>query len=110
MAKVENYLNDLDTGIKTQDWELIIKIFDTSPSVEKVVLYGSRAKGNYKEYSDIDLTLIGKLNLMELQSIENQLYELNLPFIFDLSQYHVIKNVDLLDHIHRVGVVIFDRN
>ncbi|MFN9945187.1 MAG: nucleotidyltransferase domain-containing protein, partial [bacterium] len=30
------------------------------PEVEKAVLYGSRAKGNYKPGSDIDLTLFGE--------------------------------------------------
>ena len=29
------------------------------PEVEKAVLYGSRAKGNYKPGSDVDLTLLG---------------------------------------------------
>ena len=35
--------------------------FARLPNIEKVILYGSRAKGNYKTGSDIDITLLGKI-------------------------------------------------
>lgn len=97
------------TGINEQDWLLIIKVFKKHPLINKVVLYGSRAKGNYKPYSDIDIIIFGSMSLMQLQEIENQLYDLNLPYTFDVSQHHTIKNNDLLEHIHRVGIIIYEK-
>ena len=69
---------------------------------------GSRAKGTYRPGSDIDLTLKGAgLNLKILNRISNELDELLLPYSFDVSIYSQIENRDLIDHIQRVGVVIY---
>jgi len=71
-------------------------------------LYGSRAKGNYKNGSDIDLTLMGKnISHKDLLNISNQLDDIMTPYQFDLSIYSQINNVELLKHIDQVGVVFF---
>lgn len=79
-------------------------VFQSTPGVEKVVLYGSRAKGNYREGSDIDLTLFGQqLTYPLLVKLEAQLEELLLPYTFDLSLFSHLENEDLINHIDRVG-------
>lgn len=81
-------------------------IFQQYPEINKVLLYGSRAKGNYRPGSDIDLTLDAPtLTLTQMLSIESQIDDLMLPYKVDLSLLHQITNTDLLDHIHRVGVL-----
>ncbi|GIV41538.1 MAG: hypothetical protein KatS3mg034_0848 [Vicingaceae bacterium] len=98
-------------GLKITTIQSIQDVFKKYPEVEKAILYGSRAKGNYKPGSDIDLTLIGdKLNLTILQKIENELDDLLLPYKIDLSIHKQIKNIELLEHIARVGIIFFDRN
>ena len=88
----------------------IRSVFKASPLVQEVVLYGSRAKGNYKPGSDIDLTIKGRgLTLRELNKLTLALDDLLLPYTFDLSIHSMIENPDLLDHIDRVGVTIFKR-
>ena len=47
-------------GLDTDTIRNIKDCFAKIPQIQKVLLYGSRAKGNYKNGSDIDLTLIGK--------------------------------------------------
>lgn len=42
--------------------------------------------------------------------IEDQIDDLFLPYTVDLSQYGQLTNVDLIDHIDRVGVVVYDKN
>ncbi|MGC8785258.1 MAG: nucleotidyltransferase domain-containing protein [Armatimonadota bacterium] len=81
------------------------------PQVQRAVLYGSRAKGNYKPGSDIDLTLVGgeDLTLDVLYRIAWELDDLLLPYTFDLSIFHQIDDPDVTDHIQRVGVVFYDR-
>ena len=85
-------------------------VFSDWPQVERVVLYGSRAKGTYRPGSDIDLTLEGTgLSLEQLLAIENQLDELLLPWMIDLSIRDRIDNPALLEHIARVGVPFYER-
>ncbi len=98
-------------GLKDKDIELINSVFKRHDKIERVILYGSRAKGNYRPNSDIDLTLIGKdLTLKEQFEIENELDDLMLPYKIDLSIYQKIENQDLTDHIDRVGIVFFENN
>jgi len=97
-------------GLENQIIEQIQLIFANVPEVEQVILYGSRAKGNFKNASDIDLTLFGKqLNLTILNNINWQLDDLLLPYTFDLSIYQQISNPDLLEHIRRIGIIIYKK-
>ena len=57
------------------------------PDIDAVILYGSRAKGNYRPGSDIDLTIKGQLSLDDLLKLENELDDLLLPRVIDLSLY-----------------------
>lgn len=97
-------------GLKTQTIHAISEVFGMHPQIEVAILYGSRAKGNFRPNSDIDITLKGEnLDLTELFKIENELDDLLLPYKIDLSVYFKIKNKDLLDHIDRVGIVFYEK-
>lgn len=85
-------------------------VFARYPEVERVILYGSRAMGNYREGSDIDLSLQGKaIDLSLLQKIECELDELDLPYKMDVSVFSMLTNSEFIDHINRVGVVFYAR-
>jgi predicted nucleotidyltransferase len=87
------------------------KVLSNSPDVTKAILYGSRAKGNYKNGSDIDLTVMGNaLTLKTIYKIENELDDLLLPYKIDLSIFENISNPDLIDHINRVGIIFYEKN
>jgi predicted nucleotidyltransferase len=78
--------------------------------VERAILYGSRAKGNYKPGSDIDLTLAGsRLNEGIRGRIDEELDDLLLPYEFDLSILADLTHLDLIGHIRRIGVVFYER-
>ncbi|MEK6704956.1 MAG: nucleotidyltransferase domain-containing protein [Bdellovibrionota bacterium] len=99
-------MNESKTGGLSQSVVDSLKaVFSRHPNIKKIILYGSRAKGNYKPGSDVDLTLVApKMALTELLKIENEIDELLLPYKVDLSLFHKIENSDLIDHIQRVGV------
>lgn len=98
-------------GLKDTTIQKIQQVLAGFPQVEKAILYGSRAKGNYKPASDIDLTLVGpQLNLTIQHKLEWQLDDLLLPYKIDLSILHQISNPDLVDHINRAGVVFYERD
>jgi len=89
----------------------IQNVFAVFPQVDKVILYGSRAKGDYKPGSDIDLTLIGEnIDLSVMNQIGLMLDDLLLPYTFDLSVFKHIRNSELLEHIDRVGVEFYSRS
>ena len=66
--------------------------------------------GNYRQGSDIDLTLLGdKLTYTQLSQIETELDELMLPYSIDLSLFHHLDNQNLVDHIRRQGKNFYHR-
>lgn len=95
-------------GLSDFQYDQIVKVFASNKEVDKVILYGSRAKGTQKPYSDIDITILGdNLNFSLLQKIEIELDDLLLPYKFDVSLYKSIDNNDLVEHIKRVGKIIY---
>lgn len=101
----------MNFGLKIATIQAIQEVFKLHHEVEKAILYGSRAIGNYRPGSDIDLTLSGeKLSLTILQKIEDELDDLLLPYKIDLSLHKQIENKELLEHIERVGKVFFERS
>ena len=95
-------------GLSELQYDQIVKVFASNKEVDKVILYGSRAKGTQKPYSDIDITILGdNLNFSLLQKIEIELDDLLLPYKFDVSLYDSIDNIHLVEHIKRVGKTIY---
>jgi len=95
-------------GLKENIIQRIQSVLSNFPEIEEATLYGSRAKGNYKNGSDIDLTLKGKnVTLLILGKVDEQLDDLLLPYTFDLSVYHQINSPELLEHMNRVGKLFF---
>lgn len=76
--------------------------------INKVVIYGSRAKGNFTKGSDVDLTLIGdNLDHRMVHNLELEIDDLLLPYTFDISIFTQIENKELIDHINRMGKTFF---
>jgi len=96
-------------GLSERVVEEIYSIFKKYPVVKKVVLYGSRAKGNYREGSDVDLTLFGKGLDGVLSKINNDLDDSYLPYKFDVSIFDELSDPDFIDHIRRVGVTFYEK-
>lgn len=97
-------------GLPAHAVERLRGVFKGWPQIQRVLLYGSRAKGNYRPGSDIDLAIESEeLSLSQLFAIENQIDDLLLPWMVDLSLKHHIDNPALLDHIARVGVTFYVR-
>ena len=98
-------------GLKQKHIDAINQCFEEYESIEVVIIYGSRAKGNYRAGSDIDLTIIEHgLTLSELLKLENELDDLMLPYKIDLSIRRHISNPSLNEHIDRVGKVFFRKD
>ena len=99
-------------GLNETTIQKICTVLSRYPQVEKAILYGSRAKGNYKNGSDIDLTLRGNadLTLNVIYKTLDDLDELLLPYTIDLSIFNHIGDPNVIEHIQRVGVTFYDKS
>jgi predicted nucleotidyltransferase len=71
-------------------------------------MFGSRAKGNYKNGSDVDIALKGKLSFETITHINYLLNEeTTMPYKFDVLNYHTIQDKDLIEHINRAGICFY---
>ncbi len=97
-------------GLSKETVNKIISALQRHKKIQKAILYGSRAKGNYRAASDIDLCLQGeRLTYSDLAAINTTLDDLLLPYCIDLSIHHLIENPDLIDHIHRIGLEFYTK-
>lgn len=97
-------------GLTDEALARIEGVFVKFPAVDQVLLYGSRAKGNYRPGSDIDLTFLGDgLDEKLMSQIEAELEELLLPYQFDLSIFSKITHPELIDHIQRLAEVCYSK-
>jgi predicted nucleotidyltransferase len=97
-------------GLTENDIAAIIEILSRVPHVEKAYIFGSRAKGNYKLGSDVDIALKGKkLTFNDITQISFLLNEeTNMPYKFDVLNYHSINEPALTEHIDRAGIVFYE--
>ena len=99
-----------DFGLKVIQIGAIQDCCKQYAAVDKVILYGSRAKGNFKLGSDIDLVIEGHgISDTDLLRLENRLDDLLLPYKIDLALLRQIDNVDLLLHIDQVDKVFYEQ-
>ncbi|WP_369920496.1 nucleotidyltransferase domain-containing protein [Marinomonas polaris] len=96
-------------GLSRAECGSINGVFQLYPQIKTVILYGSRAKGNFRPSSDIDLTLVGDLDWSIFTEVENALDDLLLPYKIDLSMFDHLENNQLIEHIERVGLVFYSR-
>ena len=99
-------------GLKDETIRKIRSVFAKHPEVEQAIVYGSRAKGNYKAGSDIDLALRGghELGMAVPHRIMDEIDDLLLPCTVDVSILRLIEDPQMLDHIGRVGAVFYDKS
>lgn len=98
-------------GLPEHAVDKIRQVLAAHPEVERAVVYGSRAKGNYRNGSDIDLTLYGEaLTHRVLMALLVELDDLLLPWMIDLSIFADLRHPALQEHIERVGKVLYAKD
>lgn len=90
-------------GLSEQNINLIRTTLNKYPQIKNVKIIGSRAMGNYQNYSDIDLVLYGEIDQDLHGKIKQELEDLPLPYTFDILIYHLITSPLLIEHIQKEG-------
>lgn len=92
-------------GLSEKTIEIIKKLLSNYQQIKEVKIFGSRAKGNYKPSSDIDLALFGNIDDKLLRHITSELDELPTPYQFDVLNYNDIDNENLKNNIDKFGKI-----
>lgn len=96
-------------GLSESNGNCILDILSRFSAVQEVILFGSRAKGNYKSGSDIDLAIKGDITKDVLSTLLAVFEDSLLPYFVDVVVYGHLKNEALIEHIDRVGETIYRR-
>jgi predicted nucleotidyltransferase len=100
----------MNFGLKQRDMDHLQGAFKQLPEIEQVLVFGSRAKGNSKSGSDVDLVLKGAdVTDKTVSRLRVMIDELPLPYFFDILDFAAIENKDLLDHIDRVSEILYEK-
>jgi uncharacterized protein len=95
--------------LTNEEMQKLVAVLSSQANIEKAIVYGSRAKGTNRRFSDVDMTLVGRnLSHSDLNQVALKTDDLLLPYEFDLSLYSSLTNQNLLEHIRRVGKVIYE--
>lgn len=97
-------------GLDEKELRILKSCFSHQPLVSKAVVFGSRAMGNYKRGSDIDIAIFGDgITGREQSEIINEFEESNLPYEMDILIYDSIKSGELKKHIQEYGKELYRR-
>ena len=89
----------------------ICNVFRRFPNIDKVLIFGSRAKGTYSEGSDIDLAAVGEnISFNQLMDINIQIEVLGLLYKVDVVDYNKKVGTPIGEHIDRVGLLFYERH
>lgn len=93
--------------LTASELDMVRAIFRRHPEVSSATLFGSRAKGTHNERSDVDLVVTGTVAPLRAEAIAAELDELPLPYRFEVQPLEHIHYPPLLEHIKRVGILIY---
>jgi len=97
-------------GLEQHIIDNLIAVFEQHSKVDKALVFGSRAKGNYRPDSDIDIAIKGPdLNTDDIIAMSVAFEEKGITHKIDLINYDKINEPDLKDHIDRVGIELYSR-
>jgi len=97
-------------GLDEKDIKLIQDVLSEHNEIREALIFGSRAMGNNKKGSDIDIALKGDITYKLVTVIHMALDELTMPYFFDVVDYHTLNNHALVTHIDTEGIVIYRLN
>jgi len=100
----------MNDGLKDKHRTWIIKLLHFNEKVERAVLFGSRALGTFRPWSDVDIALCGReLTLYDQAQLAALMESLTIPQRVDLILYDQIDNEILKKHIQQDGIELYNK-
>jgi predicted nucleotidyltransferase len=103
--------DNVNFGLSNKDLAYITAAIGDFAEIQRAVVFGSRAKGNYKPGSDIDIAVFGEaISFSTIARLHSRLEEEGpLPYFFDIVDFTHSEHKELKEHIERIGIPIFER-
>lgn len=100
-----------NSGLAEADIKAVCEIVCRYPSVDELLIFGSRSMGNFHHGSDVDLAIKGKgIDQRTLSDIADQLNEeSHMPYHFDIVHYDSLQSAELIEHINRRGIILYHK-
>ena len=95
-------------GISERSLTEILNLFNEFDTLKKVYIFGSRARGDYKIESDIDLAIESETDI-KLRLL-NKLNDVRCILKFDVVDINNLKNEKLLSNIRKDGILIYEKD
>ena len=93
-------------GLKDRELDEIKILYYLFPEIDEIIIFGSRARGDYKLTSDIDIALKGKIDNLTLCKIRDYFEESRIPYLVDIIYYEKIMNIFFKESIDKDGIII----
>lgn len=101
----------MNDGLTNAQRRMIADVLAACPAVQEAILFGSRAMGNFKPSSDVDLFLVGNtIGMDELLQLHRGMDDLPLPVDIDLLADTMLQSADVRRHIQTHGSLWWSRN
>ena len=95
-------------GLSQKSLSEVIGFFRNYMEIDEAKLFGSRAMGNFKNGSDIDIAILGDaISLSLILKLKNDFEESSLPYFVDIVNYNSISNPELKRHIDQNGITLY---
>jgi uncharacterized protein len=94
-------------GLSEEELKKLIAVVSKYFSLDYVCLYGSRARGDYRQFSDVDLCVLNidsKSGKNKLIKLKNELENLEISYHVHVVNYNEIDNVMLRLDIQHQGI------
>ncbi len=96
------------TGLSPAVLEALRGTFARYPAIEQVLLFGSRARGDFDTGSDIDLAVLApQMAVEEFARLWSDIDALPIAFKMDLLHFDTLDNPELKAQIRRHGLPIY---
>ena len=101
-----------DFGLSPEHKSILVNVLSSFSEIDEGIVFGSRAMGNYKPGSDIDIVLKSaiKIPLEKIVQINSAIEQTTLPYKVDLIDFQSINNDSLKEHITTYGQPLFAKS
>jgi len=97
-------------GLKESDIAILQEIGKNHPGIKRIIIFGSRARGNYKNASDVDLAIEGDLSPADIWKISGLLNdEAPTPYFFDVVHFDNLSGRGFKERLEGEGSVVYSK-
>lgn len=97
-----------DFGLSDAIHQDLQQVFSQFPQIEQVLIFGSRAKGNYREGSDVDLAVFASaMTDSEFTTLWARVDNLPILFKIDLIHWNTLEKETLKQKILAEGRIFY---